>query len=267
MAHSHRRALMLALASAALASAPSAQAVALKIKVENLAPMAGTLFTPVWVGVHDGSFDLFDAGAPASAALERLAEDGNPGPLGGAFTGSAQGVVFGPGIGAGSPPIFGPGGSSEIVLDLGSGATEAYLSFASMLLPSNDAFFANDDPLAYQVLSGGNVNALELIILGTHIFDAGTEVNDELAATTPVLGQMSPDTGTTEGGVVAAHGGFIPGGAILSAFPNADFTVDGYQVARITVSQIPEPSTLALLFGSLGIAGWIRRGKKQSRAM
>ena len=60
---------MLALASAALASAPSAQAVALKIKVENLAPMAGTLFTPVWVGVHDGSFDLFDAGAPASAAL------------------------------------------------------------------------------------------------------------------------------------------------------------------------------------------------------
>ena len=258
---------LLALSGAALLAAPAAHAALIKIKIENLAPTNGTLFTPLWVGVHDGSFDLFDAGAPASAQLERLAEDGNPGPLGTLFSSGMQGVIFGPGIGAGSPPIFGPGGSGEIVLDLGTGATDLYLSFASMLLPSNDAFFGNGNPTAYKVRDGGNVNGQSIMILGSQIYDAGTEVNTEAAADTPVLGQMVADTGTAEGGVVALHGGFIPGGPILTAFPNADFTANGYQVARITVTEVPEPGTLALLAGGLGMAGWMRRKRKVSAPM
>lgn len=61
----------------------------------------------MWIGVHDGSFDLFDAGAAASAELERLVEDGNPGPLSSLLSTGVQGVIFSPGIGPGSPPLFG----------------------------------------------------------------------------------------------------------------------------------------------------------------
>ncbi len=254
----------LALAGGLLTSAPAAHAVALKITIENLAPTGGTLFTPLWVGLHDGSFDLFDAGSAASMEVERLAEDGNPGPLSTLFSSGMQGVIFGPGIGPGSPPIFGPGGSGEIVLNLAPGATDLYLSFAAMLLPSNDAFFANDNPTAYHVVSGGSVNAQSVVILGSQIWDAGTEVNTEAPADTPVLGQTVADTGMPEGGVVALHGGFNLGGNILTAFPNADFTAPGYQIARISIRQVPEPATLALLAGGLGIAAMTRRRKKST---
>ena len=51
------------------------------ISIENLAPANGTQLTPVWVGFHDGQFDTFDSGSPASPGLEQLAEDGDNGGL------------------------------------------------------------------------------------------------------------------------------------------------------------------------------------------
>jgi hypothetical protein len=66
---------------------------------------------------------------------------------------------------------------------------------------------------------------------------------------TAFLGQMMPNTGATENGVVMLHPGFSPGGNILSSamFTNADFTAAGYQVAEISVEAIPEPATISLL--------------------
>ncbi|MGB5635062.1 MAG: nuclear transport factor 2 family protein [Waterburya sp.] len=51
------------------------------VSIENLAPNGGQMIAPVWVALHDGSFDLFDEGAPASAAIEAMAEDGFVGNL------------------------------------------------------------------------------------------------------------------------------------------------------------------------------------------
>ncbi|MEZ5162592.1 MAG: hypothetical protein R2688_02360 [Fimbriimonadaceae bacterium] len=84
------------------------------------------------------------------------------------------------------------------------------------------------------------------------MFDAGTEVNDEIPMNTAFLGQMMPDTGTPEGGVVGFHQGFMPGGNILgsSMFSGADFTAQNYKVARITVDAVPEPATMAIF-------GWL----------
>ena len=48
----------------------------LQITVENLAPENGIGFATVWFGLHDGSFDFFNAGEPASEDLEFVAEDG-----------------------------------------------------------------------------------------------------------------------------------------------------------------------------------------------
>ena len=48
----------------------------LRIDVENFGPTGGFFLTPVWYGLHDGSFDLFNVGEAASSALEMIAEDG-----------------------------------------------------------------------------------------------------------------------------------------------------------------------------------------------
>ncbi len=211
--------------------------------MENLAPANGRFLTPVWIGVHDGTFDVFDSGSPASAELERLAEDGSVAPLSGLFDGSAAGTVqstvFGPTI----PPIA-PGESSTITLAVDAGlATSRYLSFASMVIPSNDAFVGNGGPLAHEIIDGGgNFIDQQIMVMGSQVWDTGSEVNDETPANTAFFGQAAPDTGVEEGGNVALHGGFNApgGGGILddAMFSGADFTAGGYQVMRITITEL-----------------------------
>lgn len=231
--------------------AASASAVPVRITVENVAPANGVRLTPLWFGIHDGSFDTLNSGSPASAELERLAEDGDPSFISGVFTSVADGVVFGPVTAPGQPPIYHPGETGSVVLDVDPSA-DLYFSYLSMVIPSNDAFIGNDDPAAYKLSDAGKLQYLTIDVLGTGIWDAGTEVNDEVPANTPLLGQMTPNTGLTEGGVVRPHAGFIPGGNVLTAFPGADFTVANYPVAQIRVVPIPEPT--GLLLAAIGAA-------------
>jgi len=259
-----------ALLAAGFMAAP-AQGVVLRVKVENLAPANGTFLTPVWVGFHDGSFDLYDLGSPASMALERIAEDGSVAPLmadfGAAQPAGQQGVIFGPSI----PPI-GPGEMSASLMDVD--ASNRYFSYASMIIPSNDAFVANGNPMAFPIFDamGGFLGA-DFIVLGSMVRDAGTEVNDEAPLNTAFFGQMMPNTGTDENGVVHDHPGFNAAGSggILDAamFANADFKAAGYQVARITISAVPEAASTAGLLGlGLGALGFLGRkgGLNRKRA-
>lgn len=233
----------------------------LRVTVENLAPGGGNLLTPLWFGFHDGTFDLYDRGAPISAELERLAEDGNAAPLIGAFAGApggfVDGLVFGPG-----PGPFTPGSSGSETLSFDFGATpSAFFSYASMVIPSNDAFIANGNPLALPLFGAGGFLGVDIIVLGSQVLDAGSEVNDEIPANTAALGQTVPDTGVVENGTIELHPGFMPGGNILTAFPNADFTQPGYEIARIRVEQIPEPAAWLLLGGGLLVMGLRRVGR------
>jgi hypothetical protein len=191
-------------------------------------------------------------------ALERLDEVFNTMPLGNDLVMSGNGTVDGAFPPA--PPIA-PGDlfSRTFVLDELSPMSR-FFSYASMIIPSNDAFIANGNPMAHQVFDmSGNFTPVSILVMGSHVLDAGTEVNDEIPANTAFLAQMGPDTGTPENGVVGPHGGFLPGGNILMAFPNADFTQPGYQVARITVEQVPEPGTWVLMLSGLAGAAWMRR--------
>jgi len=89
------------------------------------------------------------------------------------------------------------------------------------------------------------------------------------ASNTAFFGQSMPNTGTTENGVVTRHPGFIRGGRILSAaqFANADFTGEGYQVARFEIAVVPEPSTYMLMgTGLLGLRVGAVRRKRTRRA-
>jgi hypothetical protein len=212
---------------------------AIVVTVENLAPSNGTYLTPVWVGFHDGSFDLYDSGVSASVAIERLAEDGDTGALSADFANLAAGGVQGV-IASNDPsvPQLAPGSRASRLFEVDPLAQDSF-SYGSMVIPSNDAFLANGNPLAHPVFDPmGQFIAQDAIVPGSAVLDAGTEVNDELPMNTGFFGQTTPNTGVTENGVVGAHPGFLPpsAGGILAdpMFASADFKAPGYQALSLS---------------------------------
>ncbi len=224
-----------------------------RVTVTNRAPDMGTFQSPVWMGFHDGGFDIYDPGAPASMffpasnALEHLAEDGETDPIGDEFTtqafGTTQGVLSGE-LGTAVGPLA-PGETVTEIFQIDPAATTSrFFSYATQILPSNDTFLANGDPQAHAVFDvGGSFVALDFVVAGTAALDAGTETNDELPANTNFFGQTTPDTGTPEAGNVAAHPGYLPAGSggILDdpMFASADFTAAGYEFLSFTFDELP----------------------------
>ncbi|MEM9825300.1 MAG: spondin domain-containing protein [Planctomycetota bacterium] len=218
----------------------------LEITVENLSDPGGLLQTPFWVAAHDGTFDLGDEGRPASdfGGLEEIAEDGVIGPLAARFAAEntgVDGVVTSP---AGFPgaPVFDPGEIASIQLDLSDTLNQRYLSFASMVIPSNDAFVANLDPLAYPIFddTGEFLGPQTIVLYGRDVYDAGTEVNAVDGGPAFVVGG---GTSSDEGGVIALHPGLddfvgadLPTGETLGkAFGNLT------PIARVSVHRAAQP--------------------------
>lgn len=185
---------------------------AIVVTITNALPAGGTFLTPAWFGFHDGaSFDLFNAGAAASTGLERLAEDGSVEGLAAEFNAQAgangvDATIFG---GAGVPGIIDPGETASFTLNVNPDQVgQGFFTWATMVIPSNDAFLAvPDDALADPIFDAdGNFIPLTIQRFGSDVLDAGTEVNNELDAA--FLNQSARDTGLDENGVVAAHPGF-----------------------------------------------------------
>ncbi len=273
------------------ASVASAGPVSVTVKIENLAPQGGTFLTPLWVAFHDGNFDSFSAGSPISAGLERLVEDGStnlsdsPRPsISELFRAGASATAGGiddalpNNVGVGRPgfAVLAPGASFTKTFTLDSmDPAQRYFSYASMVIPSNDFFIANDDPKSHALFdSAGKFLGADFTVRGNQVLDAGSEVNDEIPMNTAFLGQMGEDIGVAENGVVTFPTGFKPkgsGGILDTAmFANADFTASGYQVARITVTSgataVPLPPAawtgLAMLAG-LGMVQATRIRRRQ----
>jgi Ca2+-binding RTX toxin-like protein len=210
------------------------------ISVENLAPEQGTFLTPLWFGFHDGTFDTYDRGRPVSPGLESLAEDGATELISQEFDlagfGTVQGTILG---GEGTLGPIDPGEIANFTVELDSDDPGSrFFNYASMIIPSNDFFISNGNERAHQIFDEeGNFIGADFIILGSNVLDAGSEVNDEIPANTAFFGQQAPNTGVSENGVVQLAQGFIEGGPILSdpRFINADYTQEGYEIARIRV--------------------------------
>jgi len=181
-----------------------------RVSITNAGPEGSTFLTPPWVAIQDGNFDIYDRGGEAAEFLERLAEDGTTDNIGAAFADSgaagADGVITGPdGLAAG--PLD-PGETGSIVLTVDPTKAQ-FLNFASMVIPSNDAFISSPgDPTALRIFDEhGNFTGGEFEVTGADVLDAGTEVNTEQDAA--FLNQEGPNTGVDEGGVVTVHPGFI----------------------------------------------------------
>jgi len=152
----------------------------IEVTVTNLATDDGFLLTPVFLATQNGVYDIFDVGSAASENLERLAEDGITSEriaaaLGSGGVGEAQATEGGP---------LAPGATRSLTFyaDPDNPLTR-YLSYASMVIPSNDAFIGNDSPLDLDLFDdSGNlitrVGDEVYIVSGDEVWDAGTEVND-----------------------------------------------------------------------------------------
>ncbi len=162
---------ILALAATSLAAmGGSAAAYTLNVTVANDTPPGGFSVTPVYTAIHDGGFDAFDAGEAASPGVERLAELGDVSGLPperlAVDPGSTATVVAA--AGNGIPPIE-PGETGTATLNVGDPTEQRFLTYLSMLVPSNDTFLGNDDPMAYEIFApDGSFNgALTIRVMGS----------------------------------------------------------------------------------------------------
>ena len=103
------------------------------------------------------------------------------------------------------------GEAASVILSIGDPTVNRYLSYASMIIPSNDAFIGNGDPLAHAIFDGsGQFVGADFLVLGSDVSDSGTEVNSEIdvAFLAGPNGQTGPNQGADENGVVGTHPGF-----------------------------------------------------------
>ncbi len=232
---------------------------AITVTVENLQGDGGIFLTPLWFGFHDGAdFDLFTAGEAASLGLERLAEDGSIEGIAAEFTQQAgqngvDATIIG---GSGAPGPIDPGEAASFTLNVDPDAVgQGFFTWATMIIPSNDAFLAAPDNALTDAIFDTDGNFLGPLVIersGSDVLDAGTEVNNELDAA--FLNQTARNTGTAENGVVGDHPGFngsvgnpngtpvnILGGTTAAGTivdPVAgDFTADDDPILRITIDR------------------------------
>ena len=193
------------------------------VTIENAQPSRGVFLTPVWMGIHDGSFDSYDGGQAASVPLggneiESLAEDGNNGPITATFESLLPSAPQVQGLAGPSGPIA-PGDRAAVTFNVDP-SSDRYFSYASMIIPSNDFFIANGNPVAHELFDAdGNFVGSGFVVSGDETNDAGTEQNDEIASNVAFLNQGGPNIGTAENGVVVTPApGFADPGALT--YPN-----------------------------------------------
>jgi hypothetical protein len=245
--------LRLAAAVAAILIAVPTRASQLQITVTNDQPTGGFALAPVWFGVQNGTFSHFTPGSSASSAIATLAQFGNTAPLMTLF--ESQNVGVDTTLTSGGSLIqYVPGQSNSTILNVSNPSVDQFLSYAGMVVPSNDFFLGNAVPMRIFNANGDFVGPITIQIFGSNIWDSDTEVQSTTTALTFIQGQ-TPGSGTQ-----------IADGAITTVFPaSAAFlsTIDGlttaagYQIshiptssdliATIQINSVPEPSSIALL--------------------
>jgi hypothetical protein len=170
------------------------------LMAESLTSKTGYVspFAPgVWAVHNTGSKPLFTNGSVDNGlGLESLAEDGSAGTLGTAVSGLEEVTnsgVFDTPTGANVPGALTPGGTYTFTFDAEDGD---YLSLATMLVHTNDLFYAFGDAGIALFTNGSAVSGD--VTSSLQLWDAGTEVNEYPGAGNNQPARGGAATGTSE---------------------------------------------------------------------
>lgn len=250
MSHWIRRSLTVGATTLLLAVTTAAFAQEFQVTLTDLT--TGQPFSPPVFATHDATVSFWQAGAAASNGIQQIAESGNRVPLVNALTPLVGGSVADLVTPLSSPLL--PGNSVSILIN--ADAAHPFLSSAWMLGRTNDTF--------------SGLNSINLLsIVGTQTFDlaaldAGTEVNTELATDLIAFGGSGH---VAENGVVHlspgirgidhldGNGDGVDVNGLRTDIPAAWRWDINSPVARVTITSVPEPGVVALLFGMAVPAG------------
>ncbi len=232
------------------------------VNIQNLAPTNSLSFAPLRLGFSNGSFDAFNNGQTANAAIISVAEGGSGSAWFPAFRAAEPNATLGS---VGGALLPGRTASNTFAVDT---AVNPFFTFASMLLPSNDHFIGNDSPTRFRLFdNAGNLLISSINQKARDIWDAGSEAFDPLNAAFLVIGNN--DLRTPLNGVVHSNFTDLSGfnGLTTSAgyVFNSQLTADT-DIYRISFSASPvavpaPPSVLLLGIGFVGFLARLTRRK------
>jgi len=251
--------LLLAIgAVASIAGTAFAAPVQVRVTVRNLAPTNSISFAPLRIGFHNGTYDSFNNGQAASAAIVSIAEGGSGSAWFPAFAASDPTATLGTVVPNPAGPLL-PGASGSGIFTVDP-AINRFFRSGAMVVPSNDFFIGNDSPTQYMLFdANGNLNLSGITQRASDIWDAGSEVNGAFGSA--FLVGSSNDDRIAENGVVSFN---FAGLSVFNGLTTAaGYTFDSQLTASTEIYQIsfeivPAPGAFAS-FGFAALALGARR--------
>lgn len=231
--------------------AGSASALQFTIRIDNIGPQP---LSPTVFAATNSNFDMFTSGLAAPLRIERIAEDGNSAQAqSDLMAAETAGDVLDWVVAAGGPIT--PGGTRTVMLE--ADTAHRWLQFASMLGMTNDGFIGSGfgpEDSQIDLFNNGAPLTADFTISFLDAWDAGTEFNTELAQDLAAFG--NPGVGPAENGVITRPHTGIRGDEAIPL----SFNWYGGDIARIRITPVPEPATLAVL--GIGAAAVLRRRRR-----
>ena len=254
--------IRLSIAFAAVGLVPTAaraDLVTVTVTAQNLSPANSLSFAPLQLGFNNGTFDAFNNGQVAGAAITSVAEGGSGSAWFPAFAAADPGSVRGS---VGGALLPGRTASNSFVVDT---AVNPFFTFATMVLPSNDYFLGNDSPTRFRLFDAtGKLIVTSIGQKARDIWDNGSEAFDPANAAF-VVGGVN-DRRTPQNGVVnfdfaelsRFNGLATAGGYTFDSQLAADTDVYRISFAAEPVAVPAPPAVVLAALGACGLAG-VRR--------
>lgn len=249
-------------AACLLPTVASADMLNVTVSVQNLSPTNSLSFAPLRLGFSNGSFDAFNSGQTATAAIISVAEGGSASAWFPAFRAAEPNATLGS---VGEALLPGQTASNTFAVDT---AVNPFFTFASMLLPSNDHFIGNDSPTRFRLFdNAGNLLISSINQKARDIWDAGSEAFDPLNAAFLVIGNN--DLRTPLNGVVHSNFTDLSGfnglttsaGYVFNSQLTADTDIYRLSFAASPVAVPAPPGVILGVIGMfmMGVVGRLRR--------